>query len=209
MQKSQRLAKKMSKTDGKKSKFCPECNNTAEETNKFCKNCGYKLIVTEEIVDKHGHELKVTQTVESEFPIEIPKGLTLLPKEVLLSQHGDWYVSNKRIIEHQPGFFKGKTQDWHLRHIKGTEEKTKKPFMPFGIIIGCLLLLAGISLELTVLTILGILLIIFTFWYKISWFTIQHMSEDGKEIVLRVEKINSKTGEHFIQAVRKCLYGKP
>lgn len=195
----------MSKISRNGSECCPECGSTTEKTNKFCNNCGYKLVITEEILDKHGHEIKVTQTVESEFPIDIPKGLTLLPKERLLSRHGDLYVSNMRILYHQPGFVKGKTQDWHLRHIKGTEERIEKPLMRIGLIVGGLLVAIGIFSGQTLIVVVGILLLVISVWYKTIYVAIQHM--DGTEIV-RIKKTDSKTGKHFIQTLRGQLYSK-
>lgn len=180
-------------------KFCPSCGSGTGEDARFCSKCGYNLIITDKIQTASGEIVERKQEVFSKSPIETPRGLKLLPGEILLERHLDYYISNKRLIKHVPSLISSKTEDWLLHHIKGTQLNEDKPFLVPGIGIGVLcILLSGLN---AMFFFFGLLAIIVALSYKTSELEIRHM--DGSSF--QIPDIHAG-GENFLKTFKEVFY---
>lgn len=134
--------------------------------------------------------------------IKIPHNLILMPGERLLGNHLDFFVTNKRIIKHKQGIMNSKTADYSFKHIKGLEEVNKRPFLTAGLIIGLTFLV--LSSFFTFFFILGTIIVVIAFWYKVSELVIYHI--DGDEII--IPKIKDETAKKLIKLLRSQVYNK-
>lgn len=134
--------------------------------------------------------------------IEAPSKLSLMPGERLLGSHHVFYLTNKRIIEHNEGILGHNTTDYSFRHIKGLNEVNKRPFLRGGLFLGILFLIAGIFFSL--FFVVGAIFITLAFWYKISELEVHHM--DGDKIT--IHKIKEPSAQNLIKLLRAQIYDK-
>lgn len=137
---------------------------------------------------------------ESKSLIKVPTKLVLMPGERLLETHLDFYVSNKRIIQHNEGFMKSETKDQAFKHLKGLEEKKGKPFLLLGLILGLISLFVGLAIPF--FFVIGAILIIIAFWYKKYNLVVYHI--DGSDI--KIPKIRTETGQRIAKIIRTRVY---
>lgn len=137
---------------------------------------------------------------ESRSYIEIPSKLILMPGERLLEKHIDFYVSNKRIIQHNQGFLSANTKDHSFRHIKGLEEIKEQPFLALGLLIGFVSLFVGLLIP--IFFIIGAIFIILAIWYKKFELVVYHI--DGSRI--KIPKIKTETGKNIAGIIRTRIY---
>ncbi|MCH8945911.1 MAG: hypothetical protein IIA85_03240 [Nanoarchaeota archaeon] len=145
---------------------------------------------------------KVKDFVPESSRVDVPPKLVLMPKERLLGNHLDFFVTNKRIIKHKEGVFGHRTTDYTFKHIKGLEDVNKRPFLTAGLIIGIILLLIGFALPF--FFILGAIIIILAFWYKVSGVVVYHI--DGDEIL--IPNIKDGKSKELLKILRTQVYDK-
>ncbi len=147
-------------------------------------------------------ESKVKDFIPESSRIEPPSKLSLMPGERLLGSHYVFYLTNKRIIEHNEGIFGHNTTDYSFKHIKGLNEVNRRPFLKGGLVFGILSLIAGIFFSL--FFVVGAIFIVLALWYKISELEVNHM--DGDKIT--IPKIKEPSAQNLIKLLRTQIYDK-
>lgn len=145
---------------------------------------------------------KVKDFIPESSRTNAPSKLTLMPGERLLGDHDNFFVTNKRIIKHKQGFLGHKTIDYSFSHIKGLNEVNRRPFLTFGLILGIVLLFIGFNQSF--FFVLGAIVIVIAFWYKVSELEVHHM--DGDKLLIK--KINHENAQNLIKILRAQVYDK-
>lgn len=134
--------------------------------------------------------------------IDAPSKLVLMPGERLLGNHDDFFVTNKRIIKHKQDILGHKTIDYSFNHIKGLNEVNRRPLLTSFLCIGIVFLFIGFSS--TLFFVLGAVIIVIAFWYKVSELEVHHIDGD-KLLIPRIEGENAKA---LIKILRAQVYDK-